>query len=244
MNINSEKRIDIAFHLNYLKNLDINSYKIESINFSTKEILFRKPNDSNTYKFNFDEIECQKNMSGESTLDSDVFGKISENNSKINLSNEQFSETSENTQIPQTQQTQQTQPQPLTGGNGKNIFKSLKYSETSSFKANDMSNYSKTSSVMYNDRSDNFSDTSVLGQIGGGLESTDTLMSISELKDRKNKSKVFSSGSSKSNLDIGIFKKTQFQSQNQSGGSKSNIDFKKKMAEVGINSSSTSSICE
>ena len=134
----------------------------------------------------------------------------------------------------------------LQRGGNKSIFKSSKYSETSSAKYTDISNFSQTSSVNYNGRSDKYSDTSALGQIGGygdsdasifiqnggeGNETSDTLRSISELKDRK---KV----SSKSNLDIGIFKKVQ----QQSGGSTNEL--KKRMMEAGINSSSTSSVCE
>ena len=115
----------------------------------------------------------------------------------------------------------------------KNIFKSSKYSDTSSIRQSEMLNYSKTSSVAFNDRSDKYSETSVIGQIGGNLDISDTLRSISELKERKSKS-------SNTNLNIGIFKKTQ------TGGSKNDDNLKKKMLEVGINSnsSSTSSICE
>ena len=123
------------------------------------------------------------------------------------------------------------------GGNrkqNKNIFKSSKYSDTSSAVPSDMSKYSKysnTSSVMFNGRSDKYSDTSVLGQIGGkNMQTSDTLMSVSELKERKSKSS--------SKLDVGIFKKIQ------NGGSKADPDIKRKMMAVGINSSSTSSICE
>ena len=83
-------------------------------------------------------------------------------------------------------------------------------------------------------RSNKYSDTSIIEQteqIGGKTNETDTdtLMSLSELKQRKNPKQ--------SNLDMGIFKKVQ------SGG---NIDsnIKKKMINNGINSSSTSSICE
>lgn len=114
-------------------------------------------------------------------------------------------------------------------GGSKNIFQKIKNSETSSVKMSNISNNSKTSSEIFNQRSDKYSETSVIGQIGGkNIETTDTLVNISELKQRKN--------SKSTNLDMGIFKK------NQSGGS---IDIKKKMMDVGINSnSSTSSICE
>ena len=119
----------------------------------------------------------------------------------------------------------------MNGGFGnKNIFKSSKYSETSSVRPEEMSNLSKTSSAVFNARSDKYSDTSVLGQMGGGMETTDTLRSISELKQRKTRNT--------SSLDVGIFKKAQ------SGGSANTNELKKKMMDLGINSSSTSSICE
>lgn len=251
MNIDSEQKADISFHLNYLKNLDINGYTLESINFLTNEIIFCKKNEENKIKYNFDEMEKQKNMVGESTINNETTSDVN----KILPNSEMLSETSDQNQVfsykiekePQQQSQSQNQNKNQNGGNGlnntnnKSIFKSSKYSDTSSVKFTEISNYSKTSSAMYNDRSDNFSETSVIGQIGGGIETSDTLMSISELKERKNKSKSSSSSTTfKSNLDIGIFKK----SQNQSGGSKSNLDLKKRMGELGINSSSTSSICE
>lgn len=118
-----------------------------------------------------------------------------------------------------------------TGGfSNKNIFKSSKYSDTSSVRPEEMSHLSKTSSAVFNARSDKYSDTSVLGQVGGmGL--SDTLNSISELKQRKSKGY-------NSSLDVGIFRKAQ------AGGSANNNELKKKMMDLGINSSSTSSICE
>jgi len=130
-----------------------------------------------------------------------------------------YSETSEMSEMPNK----------MIGGT-KNIFKKMNYSETSSIKMSNVTNNSKTSSEMFNGRSDKYSETSIIGQIGGkNNETSETLMGISELKQRK---------TSKSNLDMGIFKK------NQSGGSADN-SVKKKMMDIGINSnSSTSSICE
>ena len=123
-------------------------------------------------------------------------------------------------------------------GGSNSVFKSSKYSETSSAKFSDMQHFSQTSSVNFNARSDKYSDTSIIGQIGGAdTEISDTLRSVSELKERSNKY----SKSSRSNLDLGIFKKSQ--SHSQSGGSANN-EIKKKMVEAGIHSSSTSSICE
>ena len=130
----------------------------------------------------------------------------------------------------------------LSGGN--NQFKS-KYSDTSSQIYNEDENENENDSItssyqipIKNDilnggryskniRSDMFSETSVINQVNNELETSDTLRSISELKERK------------SNLNINIFKKTQ------TGGTNTS-DLKKKMLEVGIhsNTSSTSSICE
>lgn len=131
-----------------------------------------------------------------------------------------YSETSDMSEIPTK----------MVGGS-KNIFRKMNYSETSNIKMSNMSNYSMTSSEIFNERSDNYSETSIIGQIGGdNNETTDTLMGISELKQRKSYKST--------NLDMGIFKKTQ------SGGSVDQ-NIRKKMMDIGINSnSSTSSICE
>lgn len=240
MNINNNQKTELAFHLQYLNNFENDGFKIENINFVTKELTFSKENETTKYKFKFEEIVSMQNMAGENDLRTDM-------EIEKNIDGKDLSETSVNQNlqppapVPEPVSNSNSNSNVQTGGNNKNIFKSSKYSDTSSVKFTEMSNYSKTSSAIYNDRSDNFSDTSVIGQIGGGIETSDTLMSISELKDRKKKSGSKNSASTstfKSNLDIGIFKK----SKTQSGGS--NIDLKKKMLEAGINSSSTSSICE
>lgn len=223
MNIDNDQKTELELHLQFLSNFENNGFKIENINFQTKELTLGKNNEKNKYKF--DEIINVQNIEGENNLTFDM--QTDQKNYPKDLSETIVNQNSvNNTSV-------------HIGGNNKNIFKSSKYSDTSSVKLTEMSNYSKTSSAMFNDRSDNFSDTSVIGQVGGILDSTDTLMSISELKDRKKKlgSTVSSSTFTfKSNLDLGIFKKTQ------SGGS--NSDLKKKMLEAGINSSSTSSLCE
>lgn len=240
MNINNSQKTELAFHLQYLSNFENNGFKIENINFVTKELTFVKENETNKYKLKFEEIISMKNMAGENDLTSEM-------QTEQNIDARDLSETSVNQSlqspapVANANTNTNTNSNVQTGGNNKNIFKSSKYSDTSSVKFTEMSNYSKTSSAMFNDRSDNFSDTSIIGQIGGKMETSDTLMSISELKDRKKKSnsKMSSSTSTfNANLNVGIFKKTQ----TQSGGA--NIDIKKKMLEAGINSSSTSSICE
>lgn len=252
MNINNSQKTEIAFHLKYLSNFENNGYKIEQINFSTKEVLFSKESETNKYKMKFEEILLIQNMAGENNLTSknnltsenDLTSEMKTDNL---MDSDNLSETSEDNETslikkPISNPFVSEKNNNQKGGNNKNIFKSSKYSETSSVKFNELSNYSKTSSVMYNDRTDNFSDTSVIGQMGGGLETSDTLMSISELKNRKksNSNMLGGSTSFKSSLDISIFKKSK--SQSQSGGG--THDLKKKMLEAGINSSSTSSICE
>ena len=120
---------------------------------------------------------------------------------------------------------------PQKGGLAKNIFKKSLYSETSSFNQSDMSNYSATSTDVF--RSDKYSETSVIGQVGGRAILSDTLDELSELKQRKSLNTI-----SSTKLDMGIFTK-----KSQSGGAIDSI--KRKMMEIGINSnSSTSSICE
>lgn len=121
---------------------------------------------------------------------------------------------------------------PKTGGyqkGGKNIFKTLKYSDTSSVMYSEKSNYSNTSANTFVAGKNNYSETSPMEQLGGKVDS-DTLNSISELRVRKSNSK-------RSNLNIDIFKRSQ-----KSGSVNQNTS--QKIAELGINSSSTSSICE
>ena len=148
---------------------------------------------------------------------------------------------------------------PQKGGLAKNIFKKSLYSETSSFNQSDMSNYSATSTDVFRSdkysetsvigqvggkatlldtstdifKSDKYSETSIIGQIGGRAILSDTLDELSELKQRKSLNTI-----SSTKLDMGIFTK-----KSQSGGAIDSI--KRKMMEIGINSnSSTSSICE
>lgn len=150
------------------------------------------------------------------------------------------------------------------------------YSDTSDIKTIENNkthsdNYSDTSDLKsYNMKSDNCSNTSELTPhkiyTGGVMNEqtenmfedlTDTLRSISELQNRKQKS-IFkstpkpSSSTFQTNYDMGIFKQIYLQNKTkiggtQTGGSKSNNELKKKMLEMGIHSSSstsTSSICE
>jgi hypothetical protein len=238
----------INYCLNNLETIKINEHKIKNIDFLEKKITLYNQMDSHEYQINFDELqkECEKEyLNNKKEVSKDTIETTEENINKDNENNVISQPVPIAPPVPPTPapaQTQQVQPA-QTGGNNKNIFKSSKYSETSSAKFSELSNYSKTSSAMYNNRSDNFSDTSEIGQIGGGLETSDTLRSISELNYRKNKSSHKNSLSTttfKSGLDIGIFKKLP----SHMGGSKSNSDLKKKMLEAGINSSSTSSICE
>lgn len=228
----------IKYYLSDLGDLKVNGYKIKNINFLDKVIIFSNSNSSDEYKVNFEEMKNKQNTTSEivvskdeTIVSKDLDFETSELNTDQKINSGDYSTTSVNQSMVEPKQT---------GGNNKNIFKS---SDTSSAKYDELLNNSKTSSAMYNDRTDNFSDTSVIGQIGGEIDISDTLRSISELRERKSKSSNKNSSSTstfKSNLDMGIFKK----SQNQSGGSKSNVDLKKKMLEAGINSSSTSSICE
>lgn len=119
-----------------------------------------------------------------------------------------------------------------------NLFKNKQFSETSDGigQMGGACPCSQTSSIepgMFGGSKD-FSETSsvnpkmigkMIGNIMGGGES-DTLASISEIKERKNK---------KSNLDLNIFK-------TQAGGASSEI--KQKLRSMGIHSSSTDSLCE
>ena len=150
----------------------------------------------------------------------------------IKKSNENLSDI-ESTIRPGDLLSEDSEKHEIQKGGNKNIFRSSKYSETSSQKYSNLSNISKTSSLNFNGRSDRYSETSELQQIGAGnsIDSIDTLRSLSELNGRKNKSSNYQ-------LKLDIFKKAQ------KGGEKLEQDINKKIMELGIHSSSTSSICE
>jgi hypothetical protein len=199
-----------------------NNFKTQSFS-ETSEMQFQN-NSAIKYSETSDILsEMPKKLSGGSK--SNIFQKSYSDTSSIKMSDmSKYSETSD---------ILSEMPKKLSGGSKSNIFQKS-YSDTSSIKMSDMSNYSKTSSAVFNGRSDKYSDTSVIGQIGGNVKAneitSDTLMDVSELKSRKN--------AKTANLDMGIFRK------NLSGGS-IDTNMRKKMMEVGINSnSSTSSICE
>jgi hypothetical protein len=212
MELNDAEKGTLLFIVKKMKELNINS-----INIGEGEILF---GNNNVYSIN--KLYSTESDNSDQFSSTSVAPVLSSEIKNPNF----LSETSEI--VPGLSETSE-EPRKQTGGYG-SIFKSSKYSDTSSAKFTDVGNLSQTSSVNFNGRSDKYSDTSVLAQNGGnGFETSDTLRSVSELKERKNLSK--------SNLDMGIFKKMQ------SGGS-SNLEIKKRMMEVGINSSSTSSVCE
>ena len=229
----------IVGYINELQEFKNNEFTIKEINFEKEEIVFS--NGKNELKMNLQFIRNKNNSQFTTTENSN---ETSEMNTEQKFNGVMSDTSNGNTLTDKFNQLGQKQRQSLSGGNNKNIFKSSKYSDTSSLNQTELSNYSNITPVIYNNRSDNFSDTSVLGQNGGGLdnsENSDTLRSVSELKDRKNKfSNKNTTSTFKSNLDMGIFRK----SQNQSGGTRSQLDLKKKMIDAGINSSSTSSICE
>ncbi len=254
MNFQDNEKKIFNFGLNMLFERDIDGYKLKSIDIDTDTMIFangdkkekisikefmKKPeidaireiiSDTNkNFNEDIDPMKIQKAIKNIKT-NPQLSHETSEMNTQIENLN--FSDTSDLSEA----LTKQT-------GGSKNIFhksqltdKSDKYSDSSIIeqiggKSNEMFNYSKSLQMI--GKSDKYSDTSNIGQteqIGGKTNETDTLMSLSELKHRKN--------SKQSNLDMGIFKKVQ------SGG---NVDsnIKKKMINMGINStSSTTSICE
>jgi hypothetical protein len=241
-----EDRLLIA--LNMLS--DINSisttYKLKSVNFEDDKVVFTNNN-------GVEETKSLKDMLSriEEKIVSDVKNienKMLQSDTTLNLTTE-TEKLTEMTEKPEQLELQQQSEQSVksqkmeqkqSGGSSK-IFKSSKFSDTSSVRYSENLNFSQTSSINKTFSSDLYSDTSAIALdsklVGGNgnLETSDTLRSISDIKGRKNKNNQMS------NLDLGIFKKVQ------SGGSAStlpNNDIKKKMLEVGINSSSTSSVCE
>lgn len=242
MNFQENEKAKIIFGLNLLCGMDVGGYKLKSINVKDDTIIFS--NGDKEEKISIKQLMAEKLKEiDNSEVEISEVKKVPElgltETSEIirnvrNEKNELQSETSEQVggfNFSETSDLSEINANKMIGGS-KNVFiGKSKYSETSSLKMSDMSNYSKTSSVVYNTRSDKYSDTSVIGQIGGkATETTDTLMGVSELKQRKS--------SKQPNLDMGIFRKVQ------SGGS-IDTNIKRKMMDVGINSnSSTSSICE
>lgn len=269
MNLDNTTKAKVLFGLNLLSGINVSGYKIKSVDMEKGEFIFT--NGKEEQKLNRAELETDLNENGmisdTSVLNTEQRAEVPMSETSDNVPNGMVqngiipnkkqplneqkdvsttldldslnSMTSENNEAQNSEvlNGEVLNGEVQKGGNRKqykNIFKSSKYSDTSSAVSSDMSKHSKysnTSSVMFNGRSDKYSDTSVLGQIGGkNMQSSDTLMSVSELKERKSKSS--------SKLDVGIFKKIQ------NGGSKADPDIKRKMMAVGINSSSTSSICE
>lgn len=231
MNFQENEKQKIIFALNLLNGIDVNGYKFCSINIKDDLIVFSTG-------------EKDENISIKKILEStpnELVGGFDENTQFLTETSDVIKNIREDQLKNENTELSKISLMANKIGGGKNVFNEAKYSDTSSFKITDTSNYSKTSSVLFNNRSDNYSDTSEIGQIGGngyrngnrngnGNLTTDTLMDLSELKQRKHSSKS-------TYLDMGIFKKVQ------SGGSTDSI--KKKMMDIGINSnSSTSSICE
>ena len=245
MNLQENEKNKIIFALGLLMGIDINGYKLSTIDVKGDTVIFS--NGDKEEKIIISEITENMPKGFEThDVDVDVEAEVIKPSAEVikggynNFKTQSFSETSEmqfqnNSAIKysETSDILSEMPKKLSGGSKSNIFQKS-YSDTSSIKMSDMSNYSKTSSAVFNGRSDKYSDTSVIGQIGGNVKAneitSDTLMDVSELKSRKN--------AKTANLDMGIFRK------NLSGGS-IDTNMRKKMMEVGINSnSSTSSICE
>lgn len=247
----------IIFALNLLSEKLESDYKLDSLNFKDDSIIFS--NGEKQEKISIKKIteilgkEINSDMEQSNNKNSELettenIVKVSRNapitEDKIMSETsvmkggeyDNFSETSEMYEISEMPDISSVSNK-MIGGNSKNIFQKNKYSETSSLKQSDVSNFSATSTDIFNGRSDKYSDTSVIkGQVGGTNLKSDTLSSVSELKQRK----VFKTQSQLTTpkLDMGIFTKKY-----QSGGAVDSL--KRRMMDVGINSnSSTSSICE
>lgn len=250
MNLQENEKAKIIFGLNLLCGMDVNGYKLKSINIKDDNIIFT--NGDKEEKISIKGLIGDKSKEVENsdveitevkkvqelglTETSDIVRNVrngknlpdTENSDQVGgFGGYYLSETSDLPEVPKNKM----MGSKMMGGS-KNVFLGKsKFSDTSSIKMSEKSINSETSSAVFNARSDKYSDTSVIGQIGGkSNEMTDTLMDVSEIKQRKS--------SKQPNLDMGIFRKVQ------SGGSVDQ-NIKRKMMDVGINSnSSTSSICE
>lgn len=228
MDLRENEKSRISFALSLLSEKTNSGYKLQSFDIKTDSIVF-----FNDEKNQEERISIKKLMK-DKDKDNDVSDTSATSPTNISaISPTNISDTS----YDQSGVSTTSDIQPMKDGFfSKNIFQKAKYSETSSLQQSNMSEYSVTSSDIYNGRSDKYSDTSVIKQVGGrSILTSDTLVDISELKQRKSFKSIPTP-----NLDMGIFTK---KSQTQSGGSVDNI--KRKMMDIGINSnSSTSSICE
>ena len=236
MNLQENEKAKIIFGLNLLCGMDVNGYKLKSINVKDDTIIFI--NGDKEEKISIKGLMTEKSKEVENseveitevkkvpelglTETSEIIRNVRNGKNVLETETSEqvggfgvlnFSETSDLSEVPMNK---------MVGGS-KNVFLGK-------------SKYSETSSAVYNARSDKYSDTSIIGQIGGkSNETSDTLMGVSELKQRKS--------SKQQNLDMGIFRKVQ-SGGFQSGGSV-DTNIKRKMMDIGINSnSSTSSICE
>jgi len=234
MEFTNEERNKIRFAYDLLNEINVNGKKFNSIN---SEGILLLSNGSDNQNINIHSFSIKHKENDNAISETSEMGQAGGMSLKYSETSEmgqvggmslKYSETSEIGQnggmsLKYSETSEMSEmPNKMIGGT-KNIFKKMNYSETSSIKMSNVTNNSKTSSEMFNGRSDKYSETSIIGQIGGkNNETSETLMGISELKQRK---------TSKSNLDMGIFKK------NQSGGSADN-SVKKKMMDIGINSNS------
>lgn len=207
MNLTNIEKDKILFAIDLLNGIDNDKYKIKSINMVDNCVVF-------------------------SNGINDVFKMFNDFNDS---NDDKYINKETNNQETNNQEANNKKTDGLKEMNGgkKNIFQKIKYSDTSSLNIDEIKNENKynslTSSVFFNEKSSKYSDTFATKQNGGKYNNftSDTLMDLSEIKNRKNVS---------TNLDVDIFKKVQ------SGGS-IDVNIKKKMKDIGINSS-TSSICE
>ena len=130
---------------------------------------------------------------------------------------------------------------------GGNVFNSEKYSDTSFFNS-EQNLESNQMSATSNNNSNFVSKYNQQILTGGNFIKKDSVSKYSvtsSARDQINSNLsetseiIQNGGNSSSKLDVDIFKKSMI----QSGGSKK-INLKKKMTEIGINSTTTSSICE
>jgi hypothetical protein len=215
--INRLKQLKIS-HVDFLKNeIIINKKKI---NLNQQGGFF---NESSSDLFSETSNMNQKggnlNYSETSDMNQNVSNRNYSETSDVrqNVGNRNYSETSDMNQIIGNQIYSETS---IINQNGGNQI----YSETSIINQNGGNQiYSETS--IFKKNSDIYSETSEFkNSLKGGV--IDTLQSITELED--------------SQLDLDIFKR----SVNKQQGGSINFNNKQKLNNIGINSSSTSSVCE
>ena len=145
MNLDNITKAKIMFGLNLLSGLNVDGYKFISYNANTDELVFS--NGSNDFKLTTKDLNKTEIINNED-INSDTSNLDTDQQVKKLL----LSETSEDNSLITSGIKLDKLPTKIHGDN-KNVFKSSKYSDTSSPRQTEISNYSTTSDMQMFDKS-------------------------------------------------------------------------------------------